>query len=197
MLDQQKQYFGANRDKFVVLASWFALLLLVRLSFGVILPNGWFGTLGSVSITFAVFYGALKFTPLRKYGVRTDAVLLSWYRKRLLYLSGFACITLLVSILILTEYGYSKYSDSLIVLQINQQQFADSFALLSTDEPLKSQLRHNLQLFSPVDIMALTLASTDATLHGYYTKIISFILAENAEIMVFMFVFRARKSIFV
>src|SRR5581483_9427323 len=98
---------------------------------------------------------------LRKFGVQTDRVLSSWYRKKLFYLSWLVCISLLSSVLVVTEYGYSKYSDRLVLVQMNEQEISKSFEMLSTDLPLQDQLHKNLARFSPLDVMAITLASTD------------------------------------
>lgn len=196
MLEEKKWLARLNFVKFNVLASWFLLLISIRLMLGLTLQNSWFGTFGAVAITFGIFYGALRYTPLRRFGAVTDNILLSWYRKKFFYLSGFACIAILTLVLILTEYGYSMYSDKLVTLQIDQLQLSRSFELLSRDHALMEQLHKNLVNFSPLGIMAITLASTDATLHGYYTKIISYMLAENIEIVAFVFLFKSRKYLF-
>src|ERR1041384_4943447 len=99
MLDEKRWSARLNLVKFNVLASWFLLLISVRLALGVLLQNNWFGTFGAVAITFGVFYAALRYTPLRKFSAVIDSVLLSWYRKRFFYLSGLACITILCLVL--------------------------------------------------------------------------------------------------
>jgi hypothetical protein len=44
--------------------------------------------------------------------------------------------------------------------------------------------------------MAITLASADKSLDGYYAKVVSYMFAEDIEIMVFMLLFRTRREIF-
>jgi hypothetical protein len=156
----------------------------------------WLGTIGAVTITFAIFYAALRFTGFKKYSAKVDAVLLGWYRKRFFYVSGVASIVILVSILFMIEYGYAKYSDKLVTLQVDQQQLSRSLQYLASDQQLRAELHKSLAGISPIEVVAITLASTDATLHGYYSQIIGFILAENIEILAFLVIFRRRQRLF-
>src|SRR5215813_9399184 len=99
MLDGRSAIQTLNSEKAAVLLSWFALLLVVRLVLSTALQHMWIGTIGAVTITFAIFYIALRYTPLRRCSAKVDAVLLTWYRKRFFYISGIASIFLLASIL--------------------------------------------------------------------------------------------------
>jgi hypothetical protein len=55
----------------------------------------------------------------------------------------------------------------------------------------------NLRKHSTVEIIAITLASADKTIDGYcYSKAISYMFAEDIEIMIFMLLFRTRREIF-
>ena len=196
MLKDAKADRTLNKEKVAVLLAWFVLLVLVRIVLSSMLQHVWLGTLGAVTITFAIFYGMLRYTPFRKYSSRVDAVLLGWYRKKFFYVSGLASIFILASILFMIEYGYAKYSDKLVTLQVDQQQFARSLQFLASDQQLRDQLHKSLSSNSPIEVVAITLASTDATLHGYYSQIIGFILAENIEILAFLIIFRRRQSLF-
>jgi hypothetical protein len=44
--------------------------------------------------------------------------------------------------------------------------------------------------------MAITLASADKNFDGYYSKIVSFMFAEDIEIMIFLMIFRSKKEVF-
>jgi hypothetical protein len=61
---------------------------------------------------------------------------------------------------------------------------------------MQATLVQNLQRYSPVEIIAITLASADKSLGGYYSMAVSYMFAEDIEIMIFMVLFRARKEIF-
>jgi hypothetical protein len=55
----------------------------------------------------------------------------------------------------------------------------------------------NLRKYSTIEIIAITLASADKILDGYYyTKAVSYMFAEDIEIMIFMLLFRTRREIF-
>ena len=55
----------------------------------------------------------------------------------------------------------------------------------------------NLRKYSTVEIIPITLASADKTLDGYYySKAVSYMFAEDIEIMIFMLLFRTRREIF-
>ena len=55
----------------------------------------------------------------------------------------------------------------------------------------------NLRKYSTVEIIAITLASADKTLDGYYySKAVSYMFAKDIEIMIFMLLFRTRREIF-
>jgi hypothetical protein len=55
----------------------------------------------------------------------------------------------------------------------------------------------NLRKYSTVEIIAITLASADKTLDDYYySKAVSYMFAEDIEIMIFMLLFRTRREIF-
>ena len=53
-----------------------------------------------------------------------------------------------------------------------------------------------LQKFSPVAIVAVTLASADKSLGGHYGRVNSYMFAEEIEIIVFLLLFRLRREIF-
>src|SRR5437588_4361882 len=144
MLEQKKWLASANLQKFNVLASWFLLLISVRLALGFTLQSTWIGTFGAVAITFGIFYGALRYTRLSKFGEIVDRILLTWYKKKFFFLSGFACIIILLLVLIITEYGYAMYSDKLITLEFSQLQLSKSVEVLSANHALMEQLHKNL-----------------------------------------------------
>ena len=55
----------------------------------------------------------------------------------------------------------------------------------------------NLRKYSTIEIIAITQASADKTLDGYYySKAVSYIFAKDIEIMIFMLLFRTRREIF-
>jgi hypothetical protein len=53
-----------------------------------------------------------------------------------------------------------------------------------------------LQKYSPIEIIAITLASADKSLDGHYGKAVSYMFAKDIEIMIFMLLFRKRGEIF-
>jgi hypothetical protein len=193
---EQKKTERLGRNKIAVLALWFAVLIGIRILLGFALENSWIGTLGAVSITFAIFYVTLRYTTLQKYRQLINSSLNYWYRKKFFYISGIVSLIILVSILGFIEYGHANYANRLITVEFNQQEIEESFGALTASQQMQAKLVENLQKYSPVEILAITLASADKSLNGYYSLAVSYMFAEDIEIMIFMLLFRARREIF-
>jgi len=194
MLGQEKS-LRFTRERIAVLALWFGVLIGVRVLLGFVLQNMWFGTIGAVTITFVIFYATLRYTRLQKYRRLINQSLMLWYRKKFFYISGIVSLFILGSILGFTEYGYANYSDRLITMDMSKEDVQRSLDVLGASD-LQSGLVNSLQKYSPFEIMAITLASADKSLDGYYAKVVSYMFAEDIEIMVFMLLFRTRREIF-
>jgi hypothetical protein len=193
---EQKKSDKLGRDKIAVLALWFAVLIGVRVLLGFVLHNAWVGTIGAVAITFAIFYITLRYTTLQKYRNVINSSLNYWYRKKFFYISGIVSMVILGSILGLIEYGYANYSDRLVTVDFTQEEIGESLDALAASRQMQARLTENLQKYSPIEIMAITLASADKSLEGYYSLAVSYMLAEDIEIMIFMLLFRTRPEIF-
>jgi len=193
---EQKKNKRVGKDKIAVLALWFVVLIAVRVLLGFVLHNVWIGTLGAVTITFAIFYITLRYTTLQKYRQLINSSLNYWYRKKFFYISGIVSLVILGGILGFIEYGYANYADRLITVDFTQQQVEESFGSLTANQQMQANLVENLRKYSPVEIIAITLASADKTLDGYYSIAVSYMIAEDFEIMIFMMLFRTRREIF-
>ena len=193
---EQKKNKRVGKDKIAVLALWFVVLIAVRVLLGFVLHNVWFGTLGAVTITFAIFYITLRYTTLQKYRQLINSSLNYWYRKKFFYISGIVSLVILGGILGFIEYGYANYADRLITVDFTQQRVEESFGSLTANQQMQANLVENLRKYSPVEIIAITLASADKTLDGYYSIAVSYMIAEDFEIMIFMMLFRTRREIF-
>ena len=193
---EQKKNNRVGKDKIAVLALWFVVLIAVRVLLGFVLHNVWIGTLGAVTITFAIFYITLRYTTLQKYRQLINSSLNYWYRKKFFYISGIVSLVILGGILGFIEYGYANYADRLITVDFTQQRVEESFGSLTANQQMQANLVENLRKYSPVEIIAITLASADKTLDGYYSIAVSYMIAEDFEIMIFMMLFRTRREIF-
>jgi len=193
---EQKKNKRVGKDKIAVLALWFVVLIAVRVLLGFVLHNVWIGTLGAVTITFAIFYITLRYTTLQKYRQLINSSLNYWYRKKFFYISGIVSLVILGGILGFIEYGYANYADRLITVDFTQQQVEESFGSLTANQQMQANMVENLRKYSPVEIIAITLASADKTLDGYYSIAVSYMIAEDFEIMIFMMLFRTRREIF-
>lgn len=185
-----------GREKIAVLALWFAVLIGVRVLLGFVLHNSWVGTLGAVAITFAIFYVSLRYTTLQRYRQVINSSLNYWYRKKFFYISGIVSLVILGSILGFIEYGYANYSDRLVTVDFTQEEIGESFGALTASQQMQTRLVENLQKYSTIEIIAITLASADKSLDGYYSLAVSYMFAEDIEIMIFMLLFRTRREIF-
>jgi hypothetical protein len=193
---EQNKTDRLGKSKIAVLALWFAVLIGVRVLLGFALHDAWIGTLGAVAITFAIFYLTLRYTTLQKYRQLINSSLNYWYRKKFFYVSGIVSLVVLGGILSFIEYGYANYADRLITMDFDQQEIEESFGALTASQQMQAKLVENLRKYSPVEIIAITLASADKTLDGYYSMAVSYMFAEDVEIMIFMTLFRARREIF-
>jgi hypothetical protein len=193
MLEQKPKL---TKERALILASWFGVLVGVRFLLGFALENLWLGTLVAVAITFAIFYVALKYSPLRKFREVINSALAIWYMRKFFYITGAISMFLLASLLFLIDYGYANHSDKLITMDMSQQEFEETLRLLSGDALLTQNFSDSLEKYSVLDIMAITLASADKNFDGYYSKIVSFMFAEDIEIMIFLMIFRSKKEVF-
>lgn len=193
---EQKKSEKLGKDKIAVLALWFAVLIGVRVLLSFVLQHAWIGTLGAVAITFAIFYITLRYTTLQQYRQVINSSLNYWYRKKFFYISGIVSIVILGGILGFIEYGYANYSGRLITVHFTEEEIGGSFGALTTSEQMQAKLVDNMRKYSSLEIAAITLASADKSLDSYYSLAVSYMLAEDIEIMVFMLLFRTRREIF-
>jgi hypothetical protein len=185
-----------TKERIIILVSWFGVLVGVRFLLGFVLENMWIGTLGAVAITFGIFYIALKYTPLKKFRELINSALAIWYKRKFFYITGAISMFLLASLLFLIDYGYTHHSERLITLDMSEEELDETLRMLSGDAEIARNLSDNLGHYSALDIMAITLASADKNFDGYYARIVSFMFAEDIEIMLFLTIFRSRKEIF-
>ena len=185
-----------TKERIAILASWFGVLVGVRFLLGFALENMWIGTLGAVAITFGIFYAALKYSPLKRFRERINSALAIWYKRKFFYITGAISMFLLASLLFLIDYGYTHHAERLITLDMTEEELDETLRMLSGDSEVARNLSDNLGRYSALDIMAITLASADKNFEGYYSKIVSFMFAEDIEIMIFLTLFRSRKEIF-
>jgi hypothetical protein len=193
---EQKKDDKLGKEKIAVLALWFSVLIGVRVLLGFVLHNSWVGTLGAVAITFAIFYVSLRYTTLQRYRQVINSSLNYWYRKKFFYISGIVSLVILGSILGFIDYGYANYSDRLVTVDFTQEEIGESFGALTASQQMQTRLVENLQKYSTIEIIAITLASADKSLEGYYSLAVSYMFAEDIEIMIFMLLFRTRREIF-
>lgn len=195
MLEQRRRD-RLGKDKIAVLALWFVVLIGVRVLLGFVLQNAWVGTLGAATITFAIFYVALRYTTLQKYCQVINSSLNYWYRKKFFYISGIVSLVILAGIVGFIEYGYANYADRLITVDFTQEEIKASFGVLTASQQMQARLVENLREYSTIEIIAITLASADKSLDGYYSLAVSYMFAEDTEIMIFMMLFRSKREIF-
>lgn len=177
---------GIGRQKLVILAIWFAALVGVRLLLGLVLSNMWVGTVGAVAITFGLFYFALVHTPLRKYRFAVSGILQEWYRKKYLIYSVGLSASIIFGLIVLIEYGYAAHPGEVVSLK-------EITTVQGAQEHVRESVRQlTFKGYSIIDIFAITVASVDKTLQGFYLKSASFVLAEHLEVVAFMAL--ARKS---
>lgn len=186
-----------RKEKVIILAIWFAGLIGVRLLLGTLLAleGTWPATAGSIGIIFAIFYVVLKYTSLSRYSGIVNAALLSWFSKRYFVWGVVSSMVVLSSLIFLVEFGYLYHSAELIsyeqfrgISNNDENSIGTVQKLLtsSADTTAASQRPH----YGIIDTMSILLASVDRTIGGYYVKAVSFILAEDVELLIFMVLVR-------
>jgi hypothetical protein len=184
-----------NKEKVAILVVWFASIVGIRFFLGLILSNVWIGTVGAVAITFLIFYFALRHTMLSKYSKAVNSALQSWYSKRYVLFGLITSMVVLAGLMALAEIGYLYHGDKVISIW----ELENSDTLDATRARLTGSLDSlRAQGYSQVDAMAIVLASVDKSLDGHYLQAVSFILAEDIEILAFSLLLRkmGQKSIF-
>jgi hypothetical protein len=184
-----------RKGKLIILGSWFVSLVGIRLLIASVLDTAWFGTVGAVALTFAAFYLALRYTPLARYSKDVNSALRDWYTKKFIF-SALAISMVILSVLVfLVEFGYAYHAERLIsVDRLNSDVRSFYYARMQFSSSLRTLQD---QGYSDFDAFSILLASVDKSLDGYYLKAVSFILAEDIEILAFLTVFRrTRGSIF-
>jgi signal transduction histidine kinase len=191
MLQSGAKSVATRKQRIGVLGLWFILLIGVRVVIGYFLHDVWLGTAGAVAITFLIFYAAIRYTWLQRYRNTVNIVLLAWYKKRFFIVSAAVTMIIFASILVLIQYGYSHFASKLVTVTFGSEdlgQFVRASAHASGSD--------SLARYSPADIAAITVASADKSMNGYYSKIVMYMLAEDAEITGFLIIMRGKKEIF-
>ncbi len=84
----------------------------------------------------------------------------------------------------------------MIIVDFNKQEIEESLGALTASEQMQAKLVENLKKYSPVEIVAITLASAYKSLDGYYSLAVSYMFAKDIEIIIFMILFSTRREIF-
>jgi hypothetical protein len=184
-----------RREKIIILAVWFVGLIGVRLLMASLLAleGTWVATIGSMGIIFAIFYVALRYTPLSRYAGTVNSALLSWFSKRYFLWGAVSSMIVLSSLIFFAEFGYHNYSEALVTfeqfenLKDGENPFDVTQKLSSSSEPRLAEIRER---YGIIGAMAILVASVDESLGGYYVMAISFILAEDIEVFIFMILVR-------
>jgi hypothetical protein len=180
---QKKRTF--DKQKMSIIGLWFLILSSIRILLGSELKDICIGTFGAVAITFVVFYLIIKYTPLQRYRLKVNVILSQWYRRKYFLISTMAISAILIILLVLMQFGYSYYRSNLVSVNIfNLQDKQLEMSLL----PLKN--------YPSVAKVAIIVASTDKSLNGNYSKAISYLLAEDIEMMIFVLLARKKKNLF-
>ena len=174
-----------NKQRLAIMGLWFLILSGIRILLAYALKDIWIGTFGAVGLTFAVLYLLMKYTPLERYRLKVNVILFQWYRRKYFVVSTITICTILVSLLILIQFGYSYYASKLVSINV--------FELKDKDLE-KGLLPYRNYPF--VDKIAIIVASIDRSLNGNYSKTTSFLLAEDMEMTIFVIMARRKRNLF-
>ena len=159
----------------------------IRLVMSSLLDATWIGTVGAVAITFVAFYVALRYTPLARYSKAVNSALQNWYSKKFIFPALIFSMIILSGLVAIVEFGYAYHNERLI----STDNFDSIKSVYSARYQFSSSLRALLaQGYSGFDALSVLLASVDKSLDGYYLRAVSFILAEDIEILAFLALIR-------
>lgn len=157
-------------------------MVSIRVLLGFELSAIW-GTTGAVAITFAIFFIALRYTPFSRYSSAVNSALRDWYSKRYVFYGLVTSMVILLILMILTEAGYLYHADKVVSIWDLKNPESVGASRSKLDASLNDLLA---QGYTPIDAVAITVASVDKSLDGHYLQSISFILAEDIEILAFL-----------
>ncbi|MGH9992015.1 MAG: hypothetical protein ACREAZ_05135 [Nitrososphaera sp.] len=190
MVDLKLLSLGLGKQKIAILVLWSTSLIGTRLLLGFVLSDLWTGTIGAVGITFGLFYFALVHTPLRRYRPAVNCILREWYSKKFLLYSVAISASIILAIIVLIEYGYAYHRSDIISIY-------DFGSIDGAQKQVNDSVRQlTLRGHSLMDIFSITAASVDSSLHGYYLKSASFVLAEHLEVMAFLLIAKKSANLF-
>ncbi|MGI0049451.1 MAG: hypothetical protein ACREAW_07915, partial [Nitrososphaera sp.] len=132
---------------------------------------------------------------LSRYSNAVNSALQSWYSKRYVLFGLLTSMVVLASLMALAEIGYLYHGDKVISIW----ELENSDTLDATRARLTGSLDSlRAQGYSQIDALTIVLASVDKSLDGHYLQAVSFILAEDIEILAFSLLLRkmGQKSIF-
>jgi hypothetical protein len=174
-----------NKEKWMIIGLWLIVLTGIRFMLAFALRNIWIGTFGSVALTFLIFYLIIKYTAMQKYAFTANKILSDWYKRRYFIVSMTLTSVILLCLLLTIEDGYLNYRDKLVKLNVFE----------SDDKQLEKELGP-VENYPLMEKVAITIASIDISLDGNYSRTTSYLLAEDLEMLVFVFVVRKRANLF-
>jgi hypothetical protein len=172
-----------SKQKLAIIGLWFLILTAIRILFAYFLKDIWIGTFGAVGLTFAVFYLLIRYTPLQRYRPKINAIFSQWIRRKYFIISTITISAILVSLLVLIQFGYSYYGTRLVrinIFQVDDKELDKDLVLVQT--------------YPFVDKVAIIVASIDKSLNGNYARTISFMLAEDMEMTLFVLLARRNNN---
>lgn len=190
-----------------VLGLWGLSILGIRLSMLYVLPDTYLGSLGAVSIGFAVLWILMTRTRLVRFRQEIFHILTRLYRRRFIWIAiGFG-IVFSVSIITLIDIGYNDYGEYVKIIT-EMPEFKEAVVEGKDPEVLKDAL---IQTFSDpetqeafkrfvfdenaIPITAIAYASIDVAYDGWMRNMFGIILAEDLEIAAFLILFRVRPQL--
>jgi len=199
--------FKINWFSIGVLALWGISILGIRLAMLYILPDSYWGSLGAVSIGFAVLWILMTRTKLVRFREEIFKILTRWYRRRFIWVAiGFG-IVFSVSIIALIDLGYNEYGEYVKIIT-ETPEFKETViegkdpevlrdALVQTFSDPETQEAFKRFVFdeNAIAITAIAYASIDVAYDGWMRNMFGIILAEDLEIAVFLVLFRVRPQL--
>jgi len=156
---------------------------------GLLPTASWIGTVGAVAIALVIFYFAMKNPPFSRYSKIVNSVLQDWYSKKFIMPALVFSMVVLAGLMLLAEIGYAFHSDKLI--SVDNLESVNSIATARREFTMSMRSLF-AQGYTGFDGLAVLLASIDKSLDGHYMRAVSFILAEDIEIMAFILIMKKK-----
>ena len=198
--DPYTGFIVSRKNQIIVIGSWIVVATLLRYALLEADPYKWIGSLGAVTLTFALFYFSFKhIKKLFPYKQMFNTVMQNWYRNHY-FRVGYIVFTAYTIFFVFTlQYGHDHFDTALNVAKTTHREFVPSFDGNVTKVELNNQNQSSkvyLVQMDPNDavrifqLFALLQSSMDSDFHSLLGTANWVMIYEEIEVAIFFVMMR-------